>query len=160
MFPNLAINKCVLANKQIYFICPFVMFRNPTVHISNDCFFAIIFSHFWRQSPHRVSRAAHSSARRYGDWLDTNLVYPITADSCVVVFDWCKPLLFKPFCSRVLGVLHTVSMALEGTRNLRPMLPVPYLKPIFSRLLRFRCPCYFAEIVFVSIVCHTVFPVA
>ncbi len=27
---------------------------------------------------------------KYGDWLDTNLVYPITADSCVVVFDWYK----------------------------------------------------------------------
>ena len=27
---------------------------------------------------------------KYGSWLDTNLVYPITADSCVVVFDWYK----------------------------------------------------------------------
>ena len=27
---------------------------------------------------------------KYGHWLDTNLVYPITAESCVVVFDWYK----------------------------------------------------------------------
>ncbi len=25
---------------------------------------------------------------RYGDWLDTNLVIPVSPDKCVIVFDW------------------------------------------------------------------------
>lgn len=27
---------------------------------------------------------------KYGKWLDTNLVYPVSAESCVVIFDWYK----------------------------------------------------------------------